>query len=129
MSTNNLAISGRVTTTFFYYVLPSIIGLVAITSANLVDGIFVGNAVGSNALAAITLMIPYFTLLISVALMLAIGGSVSAGKSIGEGNTKSASSIFSQSLIATVLINIVFALISCFHFKIKYGCIIYVFIL
>ena len=114
MSNNNPALSGRVFGTFFYYVLPSIIGLVAITSANLVDGIFVGNAIGSHALAAITLMIPYFTLLIAVALMLAIGGSVSAGKAIGENNSKKASDIFSQALIAAVIINSLFAFASLF---------------
>jgi len=112
MTTRNLAISGRVITTFFYYVLPSTIGLIAITSANLVDGIFVGNAVGTNGLAAITLMIPYFTLLIAIALMLAIGGAVSAGKAIGEDDIKSASTIFSQSLIASAIINLIFALAS-----------------
>ena len=112
MPATNPAISGRIIKTFFYYVIPSIIGLVAITSANLVDGYFVGNAVGTNALAAITLMIPYFTLLIAVAIMLAIGGAVTAGKAIGENDTQSASAIFSQSLIATMVINIVFALAS-----------------
>ncbi|WP_444997303.1 MATE family efflux transporter [Aliikangiella sp. IMCC44359] len=112
MSTHNPAISGGIIKTFFYYVLPSIIGLVAITSANLVDGFFVGNAVGTNALAAITLMIPYFTLLIAIAIMLAIGGAVSAGKAIGENDIKTASAIFSQSLIATVIINIILALAS-----------------
>lgn len=112
MPAPNLAISGRVIKTFFYYVLPSIIGLVAITSANLVDGFFVGNLVGTNALAAITLMIPYFTFLIAVAIMLAIGGAVSAGKAIGENDTKIANAIFSQSLIACVVINIILALSS-----------------
>ena len=112
MQNSNPALSGNIIATFFYYVAPSIIGLIAITTANLVDGIFVGNAVGANALAAITLLIPYFTLLIAVALMIAIGGAVSAGKSIGEDDTKTASDIFSQSLIATVFITLGFALLS-----------------
>lgn len=114
MSNNNPVLSGSIFGTFFYYVLPSIIGLVAITSANLVDGFFVGNAIGSQALAAITLMIPYFTLLIAVALMLAIGGSVSAGKAIGENNSQKASDIFSQALIAAAVINSLFAFTSFF---------------
>jgi len=112
MSVQNPTISGNVIKTFFYYVVPSLIGLLAITSANLIDGIFVGNAVGPDALAAITLMIPYFTFLIATAIMIAIGGAVSAGKSIGEGDISTAGKIFSQSLIATALINLFFALIS-----------------
>ncbi|AWB66131.1 MATE family efflux transporter [Saccharobesus litoralis] len=112
MSTHNPALTGRIVSTFFYYVLPSVIGLIAITSANLIDGFFVGNAVGANALAAITLMVPLFTLLIAIAIMLAIGGAVSAGKAIGEDDTHTASDIFSQSLIAAATINLLFALIS-----------------
>lgn len=97
----NPVLSGSIIPTFFYYVVPSIIGLVAITTANLVDGAFVGNFVGSDALASITLLIPYFTLLFGIALMIAIGGSVRAGTYIGENNVAAASSIFSKSLITT----------------------------
>ena len=108
-ATENSAISGKIIPTFFYYVIPSIIGLVAITTANLVDGMFVGNAVGGNALAVITILIPYLTFLYSIALMLAIGGSVRAGKYVGEEDLPSASAIFSKSLIAIVAINLVSA--------------------
>jgi putative MATE family efflux protein len=112
MHSNNPVLTGPIISTFFYYVLPSIVGLIAITTASLVDGIFVGNAIGANALAAITLLLPYFTLMISVALMIAIGGAVSAGKFIGEGDIPSASKIFSQSLIAVVAITTTFSLLS-----------------
>lgn len=112
MKTENPALTGHIVRTFFYYVLPSIVGLIAITTANLVDGIFVGNAVGADALAAITLLLPYITFLIATALMLAIGGAVTAGKFIGEDDVTSASAVFSQSLIAVVGLNMLFALLS-----------------
>lgn len=107
----NRALCGPVIRTFFYYVVPSIIGLLAITSANLIDGLFIGNALGTDALAAITLMIPYFTLLISIAIMFAIGGAVSAGKAIGENDFKMANAVFSQSLIAALAVNFIFAIV------------------
>lgn len=109
---HNPALSGRIIPTFFYYVVPSTIGLIAITTANLVDGIFVGNFVGAKALAVITLLVPYFTLLIAIALMIAIGGSVSAGKAIGKGKPQEASALFSQSLMAVFLVISLFALLS-----------------
>ncbi len=111
-SSANPVLTGAVIPTFIYYVIPSIIGLIAITTANLVDGAFVGNFVGSDALASITLLIPYFTLLFGIALMLAIGGSVRAGKYIGEDNVSAASSIFSKSLITTFIIATFAAIIS-----------------
>jgi len=103
---------GPILASFFYYVIPSMIGLVALTTANLVDGMVVGNYLGPNALASVTLLIPYFTLLFGLALMLAIGGSVRAGKYIGEGDVPSASAIFSKSLIATFALSLTFAFVT-----------------
>ena len=69
------------------------------TSASLVDGIFIGNYVGIAALAAVNLIIPIITLLFGVGMMLSIGGSVRAGKYLGEGDLAAASAIFSKTLI------------------------------
>jgi putative MATE family efflux protein len=104
--------TGPIIRTFFYYVIPSLIGLVALTTANLVDGAVVGNYLGPDALASITLLIPYFTLLFGLALMLAIGGSVRVGKYIGEQNIAAASSMFSKSLIAAFIMSSTAALIT-----------------
>ena len=39
----------RVIPLFFHYAIPSILGMLAISSASVVDAIFVGNFVGSTA--------------------------------------------------------------------------------
>lgn len=86
---------------FFRYALPSVAGLLALTTANIVDGIFIGNYAGADALAALNLLIPYFTFLFGMALALAIGGTVRAGKYLGENRPAAASAIFSKCLMAT----------------------------
>lgn len=91
---------------FFRYALPSVAGLLALTTANIVDGIFIGQFAGADALAALNLLIPYFTLLFGLALMLAIGGTVRAGRYLGEGNTGAASAIFSKCLVTTLAISL-----------------------
>lgn len=108
----NPALSAPPLRSFFHYLVPSVVGLVAITTANLVDGIFVGHKVGGEALASITLLVPYFTLLVAMALALAIGGSVRAGKYVGEENWQAASAIFSKCLIATATILLLAAIAS-----------------
>lgn len=105
-------LAGPVLRTFLYYALSSMVGLVALTTSSLVDGVFVGNFVGSEALAAITLLIPCFTVLFAIALMFAIGGSVAAGAHIGGGDDDAASDVFSQTLLATMIIASAFALSS-----------------
>ena len=95
----NLALDGKIVPTFFKYLIPSMLSLIAMTSASLVDGIFIGNYVGVTALGAVNLTIPVTALLFGFAMMLSVGGSVRAGKYLGEKDYTSASSIFSKTLI------------------------------
>ena len=95
------ALDGAITPTFFRYLLPSLLGLLAMTSASLVDGLFIGNYVGVAALAAVNLIVPVMSLLFGIGVMLAIGGAVRGGKYLGEGDSAAASAIFSKTIIAT----------------------------
>ena len=96
---DNDALDGAVVPTFYRYLVLSLVGLIALTSASLVDGVFIGNYVGVTALAAVNLIIPITTLLFGFGMMLSIGGSVRGGKYLGEGNTAAASAIFSKTLM------------------------------
>lgn len=98
---------GPVVFTFFRFVIPSVFSLLAISTASVVDGFFVGNYLGTEALAAVNLLIPYFSLLFGIALMLAVGGSVKAGILIGRKEFSRASEIFSKTLICVFALNIV----------------------
>lgn len=102
-------LSGAIVPTFFYFVIPSIAALLALTTANLVDGLFIGNFVGADALAAINFLIPYLALVFGLALMLAIGGSVRAGKALGEKNPQAASAIFSKCVMTVGVFALVMA--------------------
>ncbi|OEE43540.1 multidrug transporter MatE [Enterovibrio norvegicus] len=111
MATKNRITDAPIIPTFFYFALPSLAGLLAISSASIVDGIFVGRYLGAAPLASINLLIPYFTFMFSVCLMIAIGGTVLAGRYIGEKKQKKADAIFSQSLISAMLFTAVMAAI------------------
>ncbi|MBD3831379.1 MAG: MATE family efflux transporter, partial [Arcobacter sp.] len=83
--------------------------MLAISSASIVDGFFIGNYVGAFGLAAINISLPIFSFLFGFALMIAIGTSVVAGKLIGEGNNQTASIIFTKAVISIVI----FSFLSC----------------
>jgi len=84
---------------FFKYAIPSVLGMLAISSASIVDGLFIGNYVGALGLAAINITMPVFSLLFGLSLMIAIGSSVVSGKLMGQGDTSSASIFFSKAFI------------------------------
>lgn len=99
----------KISSIFFQYSIPAVLGMLAISSANIVDGFFIGNYVGDFGLAAINISFPIFSLLFGFALMLAIGSSVVSGKLIGQGDIKSASIIFSKTMVCITL----FSFITC----------------
>lgn len=94
---------------FLKYIIPSILGLLAVSSANIVDGYFVGNYVGSVGLASINIAYPIFAILFGAGLMFAVGGSVSVSKLLGERQQDQALDVFSKVIISVVL----FALLAC----------------
>ena len=57
------------------FTLPSIIMMVVTSIYSVVDGLFVANFVGSNALASINIMMPMFLILGAFGFMLGSGGS------------------------------------------------------
>ena len=101
--------TGRPVKEFFRFAVPSVLGMISIASATIVDGIFVGNFVGATALAAISLIMPMFALYFGVVVMLTVGAAVIAGKFIGEKRKRDASNIFIKALICVLVFSIVFA--------------------
>jgi len=101
------AITKQTNLVFFQYAIPSVLGMLAISSAAVVDGFFVGNYVGASGLAAINLAMPIFSVLFGIGLMMGIGSSVVSGKLLAEGNNKLASVIFSKTLLAVIVLSLV----------------------
>ncbi len=97
---------GPVAITFLRFVIPSTLSLLAISTASIVDGFFVGNYLGAQALAAVNLLMPYFALLFGIALMFAVGGSVKASIYIGKKEYEGASRLFSQVILVVLAITL-----------------------
>ena len=103
IKTLNPALEGSPLKGYLKFAIPSVIALLAMSAAPIVDGLFIANYVGIDGLAAVNLIIPVFTVVLGGAYMIAIGGSVTAGKFIGEKNQGAASDVFSKTLIVGIL--------------------------
>lgn len=113
--------SGSIIKIFIKYAIPTILGMVAISSASIVDGIFVGRFIGSNALAVINLIVPYVSLLLGVITMLGSGGCVLCGKLMGEKKSEDASRTFSKFLqMMFILILIPWVIVLMFPYQVAY---------
>lgn len=94
-------------TIFIKFVVPSILSMVFSSLYMIVDGIFVGNLIGSNALAAINMIMPMMGIIFATSNMLAVGSSVKVSIALGKKDFKKANEIFSTSLLAISILGII----------------------
>ncbi len=85
------------------YMGPGIIGLLFNSIYIVVDGIFVANMLGPDALAAVTVVVPVVEVLIALSLMISIGGGVYIAIHRGLKNLKTSRSYFNHGLILTLV--------------------------
>src|SRR5690625_547862 len=71
---------------FFQYFIPTLLGMMLMSVNIVIDGIFVGNGVGSIALASVNIAVPVFSVIISIALLIGMGGGTLYSMAMGENN-------------------------------------------
>ena len=64
-------VNGKTQPLFLRYAIPNILGILALSSAQLVDAFFIGNFAGGRALASINIVLPVFSLVMGLGIMLA----------------------------------------------------------
>ncbi|MDD3202839.1 MAG: MATE family efflux transporter, partial [Pygmaiobacter massiliensis] len=91
------------------FTAPSALMLMFMALYQMVDGIFVSNFVGENALSALNIAYPVPSVLIAVSVMLSTGGSALVARTMGEKKPQQAKQDFSLIVVTGVIIGILFA--------------------
>jgi MATE efflux family protein len=76
-----------------------------------VDGVFVSNCVGSDAFAAVNLIMPIIMIIGSVGFMIGTGGSAIVSKTLGEGKKEKANEYFSMLVYLCVVSGVILSVI------------------
>ena len=100
----------RVLTIFINNLIPSILGLLALTTAWIIDGIFVGRYVGPQGIAAINLSYPILSFSFGISVMIAMGGSTLASASKGADKENEGNRYFSATVILVSVLSAVFTI-------------------
>ena len=74
------------------------------------DTVFVGNLLGTDAMSAITLVLPAETFIQFTGYCLGVGGSIAAGILLGKRDRQGASEIFTITLLVTLIVGILIAI-------------------
>lgn len=88
---------------FFMASIPGAIGMLASALYQLIDGVFVGQFLGSTAFAALNLAMPFVIINFSLADLIGVGSAVPISIALGQGEEKKANNIFTCACIMIVL--------------------------
>lgn len=86
----------------FRFTLPSIIMMIVTSIYSTVDGLFVSNVVGQNALAAVNIVYPLTMIVGAFGFMLGTGGAAEVARAMGMGQPEKARQYFTT-LILTII--------------------------
>lgn len=93
----------KISTLFRRLFFPTVFGMIFSVILVVTDGIFVGQGLGSDALAAINIVAPLWLLCTGIALMFGMGGSILASISLSHGEDDEARRTLSLSLFGSTL--------------------------
>ncbi len=82
-----------------------------ISSYSIVDGAFISNFVGTDALASINILMPVMSLLSGVGFMFSTGGSAYVANLLGKGEPEKARRSFSLILLVVSMISLIFMVV------------------
>ena len=112
----NMSVSKLFTKQLF----PTLLGMVSSAFFTVVDGIFVGRGIGSDAIAAVNIAAPIFMIAAGLGLMFGMGGGILASINLSRGKLVVANINVTQSIVMLTIVSIIMGiLLTVFWFSIS----------
>lgn len=102
---------------FKSYLFSTLLASMAISMGVVIDGIIVGNLLGSDALAAVNLASPLIQLLSAIYILISVGGGLLTAIAIGERKHAEIDAIFSLSILLSLAIGGIIAVVGGIFFS------------
>ncbi len=102
-TSDSIMLTGKIPRIFLKFTLPAVIAMLISGVQGMVDGIFVGNFIGSNAMASVNIAIPYLQTIIGLSMVISIGAQSHIGLKLGFGSVKEAQDTF-QSFFRIIIV-------------------------
>jgi len=102
----------KISSLLWKFSLPAIIGMLVNAFYNIVDRIFIGNAVelGSNGLAGITIGFPIMVIQLSIGILFGVGGATLFSMKLGAKEYKEAEKAMGNAFLLLIISSFLFAL-------------------
>lgn len=90
---------------------PAMLGMISTALFTVVDGIFVGRGLGSDALAAVNIAAPLFMIVAGIGLMFGMGGGILVSLNLSREKSKVANINVTQSTVTLFIVALIIALL------------------
>lgn len=95
------------------FAIPSIVGMLVNGAYNVIDSIFLGQAMGEIGLSVATAAMPLMTIFMALGMLIGNGGNALAALRLGEGNRQAAEKSLGNTVCLGIIIAVVVAVFSC----------------
>lgn len=102
----NILGTEKISKLFIKFSIPAIISMVIAGAQTIIDGIFLGNFVGQNALASVNIVQPFMQVIVGFSMIISVGSLSFIGRSLGEGKKEESQNIFKTAFIVLTVISI-----------------------
>ncbi|MBQ6586656.1 MAG: MATE family efflux transporter [Coriobacteriales bacterium] len=106
--------SGSINKLLLEFSIPAIVGVVVNGLYNVIDSIFVGQAVGELGLAATTVAAPIMIVFMALSMLVGQGGNALSAIRLGEGKLKEAERILGNSVTLLLICGVIVILLAMF---------------
>lgn len=100
---------GKSRTLFAKYAIPQMIGLVFNSVYMIVDGVFIGNVLGRDSMAAAAVAVPLIEILIAISMAVASGAGIIISGQLARNEKEKALQVFDTALICAGVISVLIA--------------------
>ncbi len=97
--------------------LPASIGILVMSLNILIDTVFVGQWIGSDAIGAINVVLPVSFFIAALGMSIGVGGASIISRALGENNPSKASKTFGNQITLTLVFTILFVLVGLFFIE------------
>ncbi|UVI28385.1 MATE family efflux transporter [Paenibacillus spongiae] len=92
---------------FLRYLIPSMLGMLLVAINIVIDGVMVGNKLGSTALAGLNIASPVYTIFVAMSIWIGVGGATKYSQAMGAGERSKAQTVFSYSVTIIIAASLV----------------------
>lgn len=97
---------------FFQYTIPSVIAMLFLGLNSIIDGFFVGNYIGVNALASVNIAMPFVSIVIAIGVIIGIGSQSIIGRNLGRKNYKVVKNATATAIMLALIVTVALAVVT-----------------